>query len=383
MDEFWMERALDLAALGGFTTSPNPMVGAVVLDAKGQLVGEGFHAAAGRPHGEALALQQAGARARGGSLYVTLEPCCHHGRTPPCTEAVLAAGIRRVVAAMADPDPRVAGGGLERLRQAGLTVIQGVGEARARTLNRAFLHRVRHGRPWGVLKWAASVDGRIATKAGDSQWISGVPARQWVHRLRSRCDAVLVGAGTVRSDNPLLTSRGQRQPEPRRVVVSPRLRLPHQARLWDQTSASTMVFHGPAADPAAADQLERQGVECIALEPCSPRGVLENLARRGCNRVLWECGPALAAAAVQEGCVQEIAAVQAPKLLGGLEAFTPLGDLGITTMAQSLPLGQPRLERCGDDLIWRVHLETPTGTPDGFMAPYHSGNRPPGASSAA
>lgn len=358
--EGWMERALELAALGRFTTSPNPMVGAVVLDANGQLVGEGFHAAAGQPHGEALALRQAGARAQGGSLYVTLEPCCHHGRTPPCTEAILAAGIRRVVAAMADPDPRVAGGGLKRLRQAGLTVVQGVGEARARALNQAFLHRVRHGRPWGVLKWAASVDGRTATQAGASQWISGAPARQWVHRLRAQCDAVLVGSGTVRADNPLLTSRGRRQPEPRRVVLSRRLHLPRQARLWDQAAASTMVFHSPGADPVAAAQLEQHGVECVALAPCSPRGVLESLARRGCNKVLWECGPALAAAAVREGCVQEIAAVQAPKLLGGLEAFTPLGDLQITTMAQSLPLRQSRLERCGDDLIWRFHLEMPT-----------------------
>ena len=357
MDEVWMERALALAALGRWTTSPNPMVGAVVLDAHGQLVGEGFHRAAGQPHGEVLALQQAGARARGGCLYVTLEPCCHHGRTPPCSEAILAAGIRRVVVAMVDPDPRVAGGGVERLRQAGLTVVQGVGEARARVLNQAFLYRVGHGRPWGVLKWAASVDGRIATTTGDSQWISGLPARRWVHQLRSRCDAVLVGAGTVRADNPLLTSRGQRQPEPLRVVLSRGLHLPHQARLWDQTVASTMVFHGPGADPVTAARLEQQGVECVALEPCSPRTVLEHLARRGCNRVLWECGPTLAAAAVREGCVQEVAAVQAPKLLGGLAAFTPLGDLQVTAMARSLRLSTPRLERCGADLIWRFHLD--------------------------
>ncbi|KKZ11610.1 MAG: 5-amino-6-(5-phosphoribosylamino)uracil reductase [Candidatus Synechococcus spongiarum SP3] len=360
MDEVWMERALALAALGRLTTSPNPMVGAVVLDADGQLAGEGFHAAAGQPHGEVLALRQAGARARGGSLYVTLEPCCHHGRTPPCTEAVLAACIRRVVVAMVDPDPRVAGGGLHRLRQAGLTVVQGVGEAQARALNQAFLHRVGRGRPWGVLKWAASVDGRIATKAGDSQWISGAPARRWVHQLRARCDAVLVGAGTVRADNPLLTSRGQRQPEPLRVVLSRHLHLPHQARLWDQTVASTLVFHSPGAHPIIATRLQEQGVECVALKPCSPRTALEHLATRGCNTVLWECGPALAAAAVQEGCVQEVAAVQAPKLLGGLEAFTPLGDLQVTTMAQSLPLRKSCLERCGDDLIWRFHLDVPT-----------------------
>ena len=358
--EFWMERALELASLGQFTTSPNPMVGAVVLDAHGKLLGEGFHAAAGQPHGEVLALRQAGARAKGGTLYITLEPCCHHGRTPPCTEAILAAGIENVVVAMVDPDPRVAGGGLSHLRKAGLTVVQGVGEAKARTLNQAFLHRVYHGRPWGVLKWAASVDGRIATKTGDSQWISSVPARKWVHQLRSHCDAVIVGAGTVRADNPLLTSRGQRQPEPLRVVLSRRLHLPHQAQLWDQTVASTMVFHSPAGSPVTAAQLEKQGVECVALKPCSPRTVLEYLAQRGCNKVLWECGPNLAAAAVQENCVQEVAVVQAPKLLGGVEAFTPLGDLQVTTIAQSLQLSKPLLERCGGDLIWRFHLDAPT-----------------------
>lgn len=358
--EVWMARALELAALGRWTTSPNPMVGAVALDAYGQLAGEGFHAAAGQPHAEVLALRQAGVRARGGSLYVTLEPCCHYGRTPPCTEAILAAGIRRVAVAMVDPDPRVAGGGLDRLRQAGVTVVQGVGEGQARALNQAFLHRVRHGRPWGVLKWAASVDGRIATKTGDSQWISGVPARQWIHQLRAQCDAVVVGAGTVRADNPLLTSRGQRQPEPLRVVLSHRLHLPNQARMWDQTVARTMVFHSPGANPVAASRLEKQDVECVVLEPCSPKTALEHLAKRGCNKVLWECGPTLAAAAVQEDCVQEVVAVQAPKLLGGLGAFTPLGDLQVTTMAQSLQLSKPQLERCGGDLIWRFHMDTPT-----------------------
>ena len=360
IDEVWMERALALAALGRWTTSPNPMVGAVVLDAHGQLVGEGFHAAAGQPHAEVLALRQAGARAKGGSLYVTLEPCCHQGRTPPCTEAVLAAGIRRVVVAMADPDPRVAGGGIDRLRQRGLTVVQGVGEAQARALNQPFLHRVCHGRPWGVLKWAASVDGRIATTTGRSQWISGPQSRQWVHQLRAGCDAVLVGAGTVRADNPLLTSRGRRQREPLRVVLSHGLHLPYQAQLWDQMVARTVVFHSPDANLVTAAQLEKQDVECVALETCSPRRVMESLAQRGCNRVLWECGPTLAAAAVQEGCVQEVVAVQAPKLLGGLAAFTPLGDLQVTTMTRSLRLNTPRLERCGDDLIWRSHLDRAT-----------------------
>ena len=213
----WMQRALQLAALGAGRTSPNPLVGCVVLDANGQLVGEGFHARAGTPHAEVHALRQAGERARGGTAVVTLEPCCHHGRTPPCCDALLAVGIARVVVAMADPDPRVAGQGMARLRAAGVGVISGIDEAEAQALNRAFIHRVQHGRPLGILKWAMSADGRTALPNGSSQWISGQPARAWVHRLRAACDAVIVGGGTVRADDPLLTSRGIRTPEPLRV----------------------------------------------------------------------------------------------------------------------------------------------------------------------
>ena len=215
-----MRRALQLAALGRGRTSPNPLVGAVVLAADGSLVGEGFHERAGGPHAEVGALRQAGERARGGTLVVTLEPCCHHGRTPPCSEAVIAAGIQRVVLAMRDPNPQVAGGGIAQLRAAGLTVIEGVAEAQARALNGAFLHRIATGRPLGLLKWAMSLDGRTALPNGASQWISGAEARAWVHRLRGSCDAVIVGGGTVRHDDPLLTSRGRRSPEPLRVVLS-------------------------------------------------------------------------------------------------------------------------------------------------------------------
>ena len=219
MWELWMRRALALAALAEGHTSPNPLVGAVVLDREGRLAGEGFHARAGDAHAEVGALRQAGDAARGGTLVVTLEPCCHHGRTPPCSEAVLRAGIRRVVIALEDPDPRVDGGGIRQLRQAGLEVISGVLREEARQQNRAFLHRVRTGRPFGVLKWAMSLDGRTALPNGASQWISGPSARDWVHRLRSGMDAVVVGGGTVRGDDPLLTSRGQRSPEPLRVCL--------------------------------------------------------------------------------------------------------------------------------------------------------------------
>jgi diaminohydroxyphosphoribosylaminopyrimidine deaminase/5-amino-6-(5-phosphoribosylamino)uracil reductase len=242
-----MQRALQLAALGHGRTSPNPLVGCVVLDANGQLVGEGFHQRAGTPHAEVHALRQAGERARGGTAVVTLEPCCHHGRTPPCSETLIAAGVARVVVAMRDPDPRVAGGGIAQLQSAGMDVIEGVCEAEARQLNRAFIHRVEQGRPLGLLKWAMSLDGRTALPNGSSQWISGQPARAWVHQLRSRCDAVVVGGGTVRADNPLLTSRGRRTPEPLRVVLSRGLDLPAQAHLWTTGDAPTLVAHGPEA----------------------------------------------------------------------------------------------------------------------------------------
>jgi len=349
-----MERALQLAALGAGRTSPNPLVGAVVLDAAGQLVGEGYHARAGEHHAEVGALAQAGERARGGTLVVTLEPCCHHGRTPPCSQAVIAAGIRRVVVAMADPNPQVAGGGLAELRAAGIEVISGVAEAEARALNRAFCHRVASGRPFGILKWAMGADGRTALPNGASQWISGPEARAWVHALRARCDAVIVGGGTVRADDPLLTSRGRRHPEPLRVVFSRSLRLPPRARLWDQSVAPTLVAHSFGAPVRRRFQLDRLGVERLVLPECSPRLLLEELARRGCNQVLWECGPELAAAALRDGGVQEVAAVIAPKLLGGTPARTPLGELGHVAMADVPLWHSQRPERLGADLLWRL-----------------------------
>ncbi len=356
----WMDRALQLAALGRGRTSPNPMVGAVVLSADGTLVGEGFHAAAGQPHAEVGALAQAGARARGGTLLVTLEPCCHHGRTPPCSEAVIAAGIRRVVVAMEDPDSRVAGGGLARLRQAGVEVIGGVRQAQALELNRAFVHRVLNGRPLGLLKWGMSLDGRTALPSGQSQWITGPPARDWVHRLRARCDAVIVGGGTVRADNPLLTSRGRRQPEPLRVVLSRQLELPGRPmQLWDQQQARTLVAHGPEAPQQRRDALAALGVETLELSACEPRPLLAALAGRGCNQVLWECGPSLAAAALRQGCVQRLAAVIAPRLLGGAAARTPLGDLELADLAEARLWTGQQLSRCGPDLLWELVAPEP------------------------
>jgi diaminohydroxyphosphoribosylaminopyrimidine deaminase/5-amino-6-(5-phosphoribosylamino)uracil reductase len=354
-----MGRALQLAALGDGRTSPNPLVGAVVLAADGTLVGEGFHARAGEAHAEVGALAQAGGRARGGSLIVTLEPCCHQGRTPPCSEAVIGAGVARVVVAMRDPDPRVAGGGIARLKQAGIEVIEGVREPEARRLNAAFCHRVQTGRPLAILKWAMSLDGRTALPNGDSQWISCPEARQWVHGLRSRCDAVIVGGGTVRADDPLLTSRGRRSPEPLRVVLSRRLDLPSRAQLWDQAVAPTLVVHGPDAGPESRQAFDQVGVERLELAACEPDALLRALAQRGCNRVLWECGPALAAAALRQGCVQQLAAVVAPVLLGGEAARTPLADLGLERVEAATPWQGRPCRWLGRDLLWELDSGLP------------------------
>ena len=352
MWDLWMRRALALAALAEGRTSPNPLVGAVVLNREGRLVGEGFHARSGEPHAEVGALAQAGTAAAGGTLIVTLEPCCHHGRTPPCTRAVLQAGVARVVVALEDPDPRVAGGGIAQLRQAGVEVITGVLRQEAAEQNRAFLHRVRTGRPWGVLKWAMGLDGRTALPNGTSQWISGADSRRWVHQLRAGCDAVIVGGGTVRADDPLLTSRGRRDPEPLRVVLSRGLDLPAEAQLWDTASAATLVAHGPEA----AGKQAPNGPERLELEQCEPLPLMQHLAARGCNQVLWECGSELAAAAIRQGCVQEVAAVLAPKLMGGIAARTPLGELGFTAMDQVL-CGQLLPPRpIGDDWLLSLRL---------------------------
>jgi diaminohydroxyphosphoribosylaminopyrimidine deaminase/5-amino-6-(5-phosphoribosylamino)uracil reductase len=267
---------------------------------------------------------------------------------------VIAAGIARVVVAMADPNPQVGGGGLAELRAAGIEVVTGVAEVDARALNRAFCHRIASGRPLGILKWAMSLDGRTALANGASQWISGPVARTWVHELRARCDAVIVGGGTVRADDPLLTSRGRRDPEPLRVVLSRSLNLPAGARLWQQETAPTLVVHGYDAPGKARFRLDQAGVERLVLADCRPRSLLEELARRGCNQVLWECGPELAAAALGQGCVQELAAVIAPKLLGGVAARTPLGDLQLEAMAQVSPWHSAGRSVLGPDLLWRL-----------------------------
>jgi diaminohydroxyphosphoribosylaminopyrimidine deaminase / 5-amino-6-(5-phosphoribosylamino)uracil reductase len=353
-----MQRCIALARQAAGLTAPNPMVGCVIVK-DNQSVGEGFHPKAGEPHAEIFALRAAGAedpnpdrnQAQGATLYVNLEPCNHYGRTPPCSEAVIRAQVARVVVGMVDPDPRVAGGGIERLRAAGIEVIVGVDEPACRDLNEGFIHRVCYKRPFGILKYAMTLDGKIATTNGHSAWVTGDEARGYVHQLRSQCDAVVVGTNTVFRDNPQLTSHRSPAHNPVRVVMSRSLNLPEQAQLWQTDVAPTVVFTEGSPNPTLEEKLRRQKVEVVSVLDLTPTVVLEHLHQRGCSTVLWECGGILAAQAISQGCVQKVLAFIAPKIIGGRDAPSPVGELGLARMTEALPLDRVTLERLGGDYL--------------------------------
>ncbi len=349
----WMRRSIQLALLAQGRTSPNPLVGATVLDSGGRLVGEGFHLGAGKPHAEIGALAQAGDKSVNGTIIVTLEPCCHQGLTPPCTEALIKAGLKRVVIGMVDPDPRVSGNGISRLKDAGLEVIEGVLKQECESINREFSFRVRNGRPWGILKWAMSLDGRIGLPNGCSKWITNVSARDAVHQIRSKCDAVIVGGATVRIDDPLLTSRGKSNVEPLRVVFSRSLDLPNSAKLWDTQIAKTIVAYGPEGNESFFSDLP-DGPEKLRLNSNDPSELLDSLAKKGCNKILWECGPLLATSAIKANCVQELVVFVAPKLLGGKSSMTPLSSFGFESIDSTYKLQHSFLELKGEDLCWSL-----------------------------
>lgn len=361
-DRALMQRCLELARQALGRTAPNPLVGSVIVQ-EGTIVGEGFHPAAGQPHAEVFALRQAGDRARGATLYVNLEPCNHTGRTPPCSEAIVAAGIKRVVVGMVDPDPRVSGGGIVRLREAGIEVTVGIEEANCRTLNEAFIHRILYHRPFGILKYAMTLDGKIATTTGHSAWVTSPAARAEVHKLRVACDAVIVGGNTVRRDNPLLTSR--QDPTPLRVVMSRSLDLPTDAQLWDTNVAPTLVFTQTDASSDQQKMLTDRGVEVIKITPLTPAAVMKDLYDRGCLSALWECGGTLAARAIVDGAVQKVLAFIAPKIIGGSTAPSPIGDLGLSLMTDALVLEDLKWQAIGSDLLVEGTLKVGVGSREG------------------
>jgi diaminohydroxyphosphoribosylaminopyrimidine deaminase / 5-amino-6-(5-phosphoribosylamino)uracil reductase len=354
-DATFMRRALSLARRGEGRTSPNPMVGAVLV-ADGAVVGEGWHHAAGTPHAEIHALRAAGPRAMGSTLYVTLEPCSHHGRTPPCADAVVAAGIDRVVVAMLDPDARIGGRGVERLRAAGVTVDAGMLEEEARRLNEAYvLHRTL-GRPFVTCKSAVTFDGRTAAADGTSQWITGAEARRDVHRLRARSDAIVVGIGTVVADDPSLTVRGvptRAASPPLRVVVDSGARTPLRAQVLSN-EAPTLVVVSEDADPDTVERLRWAGADVLTVHSDS-RGIgipamLEALGSRGIVSLLLEGGPRLAGGFVAAGAVDRFVFYVAPKLLGGPETSGAIEGWVAPSIGAAASLEIESVRRLGDDL---------------------------------
>tara|TARA_Y100001970_G_scaffold294355_1_gene451379 strand:- start:17452 stop:18558 length:1107 start_codon:yes stop_codon:yes gene_type:complete len=330
----FMDRAIHLASLAEGCTSPNPLVGAVVTDKNRKLIGEGFHPKTGMPHAEVFALNQAGEKAKGGSLFVNLEPCCHYGRTPPCVEKIISSGIKNVYVAMKDPDPRVSGKGIKKLRDAGLNVFEGILDKKSKILNRAFIYRVTNGKSYGVLKWAMTIDGRISLPNGKSKWITCEDSRNYVHNLRSKFDAIVIGGETLRSDNPLLTTRNNKDKEPLRVVFTRSCDLPNNSQVWDCNLAETIIVFPESSDYRKLESIPKS-VEKFKLKSDNPHELSIFLAEKGINQILWECGPELSTSAMKSGCIQEIKTFIAPKIIGGNSARTPFCNFGFKEIDNS------------------------------------------------
>ncbi|HAF44145.1 MAG: riboflavin biosynthesis protein RibD [Sideroxydans sp. GWF2_59_14] len=347
-DSQWMALALRLAERGLHTTSPNPRVGCVLVK-DGKVVGEGWHERAGEPHAEVHALRVAGKQAQGATAYVTLEPCSHHGRTPPCSDALIAAGVKRVVAAMQDPNPLVAGQGIAKLRAAGIDVESGLMEAAARELNIGFVVRMSRGMPWVRSKVAASLDGHTALNNGTSKWITGEAARSDVQQWRARSCAVLTGVGTVLADDPQLNVRSESGRQPLRAILDSHLRMPPTARIL---GGGALVYTA-SADAAKRAALRQKGAEVIQMPGTNGQvdlsAVLRDLAQRGCNEVLVEAGRTLNGALLKAGLVDELVLYLAPQLLG--DAARGMADLGeLTQLQQRVELHWQDVRQVGGDL---------------------------------
>ncbi len=355
-DRYFMQKALELAELAKGRTSPNPMVGAVVVR-EGEIVGTGYHARAGTPHAEVHALREAGDKARDATLYVTLEPCCHHGRTGPCTEVIIQAGIKRVVMAVTDPNPKVAGKGARRLREAGIEVDSGVLEKEALRLNESFIKYITTGLPFVTLKTAMSLDGKIATHTGESKWITGEQSRAQVHYLRHYHDAILVGVGTVLADNPSLTTRlpGGNGKDPVRVILDSRARTPLDAKVIVQKSGAPTII-------AVSEEAPEQNIEClrdagaqVVRLPSTRNGVsipelLRELGRREITSVLVEGGAAVNGSFIAGKLVDKVYWFIAPVIIGGDSAPGPVGGRGFAGLNEVPAVKDIIVRHYGDDI---------------------------------
>jgi diaminohydroxyphosphoribosylaminopyrimidine deaminase/5-amino-6-(5-phosphoribosylamino)uracil reductase len=351
LDERMMQRALEFAARGVGLVSPGPLVGCVILNPQQQVVGEGFYVYEEVKHAETIALEQAGERAHGGTAYISLEPHAHHGRTAPCTDALIQAGIKRVVAPIEDPNPRVSGRGFQHLREAGVEVRTGVGADPAAQLNEAYIHFMRAGRPFVHLKLAVSLDGKIATRSGDSRWITGEAARARVHELRHQYDAIMVGGGTVRADNPLLTERsGKKRRRPLfRVVFDRCLSMSPESKLAQSTNeAPVLVFTRSEAESSSVSALQSRGVEVLAQTQLS--GALEELGHRSIQSVLVEGGATLAGLLLDARLVNKVTFFIAPMIIGDQEAPSAIAGAEVDKIAGAIQLTNVQVARHGRDI---------------------------------
>jgi len=361
-DVDYMKRALRLARKGRGKTAPNPMVGAVIVK-NGVIIGEGFHPGPGAPHAEVIALSKAGREARGATLYTNLEPCCHtEKRTPPCTDAILRSGIRRVVAAMIDPNPLVSGRGLAILRKAGVEIAEGILRDEAERLNESFIKYITTQKPFVILKAAMTLDGRIATAKGASRWITGEAARLEVHRLRSEVDAVLVGIGTVLADDPMLTARRRGMKNPIRIVIDPYLKIRLQAKLVASVSeAPTLLITTTLAPSEKIRKLEKRGVR-VTIVPhtrgkISFESLFERLGKSGITSVLIEGGGVVNGMALRSGVVDKLIFYVAPKLLCGDDARSAVAGKSISTLDAALQVRDIQVRPVGEDLCIEGYLK--------------------------
>ncbi|MBW2193246.1 MAG: bifunctional diaminohydroxyphosphoribosylaminopyrimidine deaminase/5-amino-6-(5-phosphoribosylamino)uracil reductase RibD [Deltaproteobacteria bacterium] len=366
-DQYFMETALDLAAMGQGFTSPNPMVGAVVVK-DGTVVGKGYHRFAGGPHAEVEALRDAGTSVNGATLYVTLEPCNHTGRTPPCTEKIIEGGIKRVVAAMADPNPDVKGGGMAYLESRGVSITSGVCEKRAKRLNEAFIKYVRRKRPFVIVKCATTLDGRIATKTGDAKWVSGEASRAYVHKLRHAVDAIMVGINTVKNDDPSLTTRlpgdlsGTNGRDPKRVILDTRLSISENAKVLRLSSDSgTIIVTGGSIPGDKKARIEDQGSSIIESALKNDKIdldlLMDRLGDREITSLLIEGGGRVIASAFSAGIVDKVIFFFAPKILGGDDGVPVCSGQGPALMKDCIPVKDVRVQRFGDDVMVEGYID--------------------------
>ena len=360
-DMDYMRLALDLAAKGRGWTTPNPMVGAVIVK-DGRVIGEGYHHRCGEPHAEREAFAACTESPAGATLYVTLEPCCHHGRQPPCTDAVLEAGIRHVVVGSNDPNPLVAGKGLEILRARGVKVETGILKAECDALNQVFLHYIRTKRPYVVMKYAMTLDGKIATRTGAAQWITGEEARRRVHQDRHRYAAIMAGVGTVLADDPLLTCRMEGGRNPVRIICDTRLRMPLGSRIVRTAGEVPTILAVGSVDPERAASYRDAGCQVWMLPERNGHvdlnRLMERLGAAEIDSILLEGGGTLNWAALESGVVQRIQAYIAPKLFGGADAKSPVAGLGVETPAQAVRLKNTAATRIGEDFLLESEVDT-------------------------